>query len=113
MVSTGFELTTMVPVAPLAASVESPAKLASTAPEYVPAATPARLTPLKVATPALSVIAVPTVLTVPPSLSEKITVLPGSGEPLLVRVAVNVALLPESPLPETAERLVAMDMQYS
>ncbi len=102
IVSRGFELTTTVPIALLAASVESPAKLASTSPEYVPAATPARLTPLKVATPALSVVADPTVLTVPPSLSEKITVLPGSGQPPSVRAEVNVALPPEVPLAETA-----------
>ncbi len=76
------------------------------APGYMPAPRPARFTPVKVATPLASVVAVPTVRTVPPSLRVKLTVLPASGEALAVRVHASVAVPPTVPSPETADRFV-------
>ena len=64
---------------------------------------PDRITPVKVATPLASVVAVPTVWTVPPSLRMKSTVLPASGTELAVSVQASVAVPPMVPPPETAE----------
>ena len=67
----------------------SPAKLALTAPAYVPALMPLRLTPVSVATPLL-VVAVPTVL----PFSVKLIVFPLSRVVPDFSVAVSVAVLP-------------------
>ena len=51
------------PLAVLLASVKSPANLAPTTPVNVPTLNPARLTPVRVATPLALVVAVPTDVT--------------------------------------------------
>ena len=99
-------LMSKLPVALLAASVESPAKLARTAPTAVPAWKPARLTSGSVATPLASVVADPTFMRVVPLVSAKATVIPASGVPAVVRVAVSVAVLAYAPLPATADKMV-------
>ena len=90
-----------------AARVSRVTREASTHGSGVCARTQARvLTPDRVATPLASVVAVPTILRMPPSLRVKMTDLPASGNPLAVKVDVSVAVPRESPLPETAERFV-------
>ncbi len=79
-----------VPVPLLAAAELSPAKAAPTPSGYVPAAMPMRLAFATCATPLVSVVAVPT--TVP--LSVMVTVLPASGCPPTVRVAVSAVVPP-------------------
>ena len=74
----------------LAAYTVSPAKLAATAPEYVPALRPARLTPATVATPNASVIALPA----GKPLSVKPISRSGSAEAPTVNVADKEAVPP-------------------
>jgi hypothetical protein len=76
----------------------SPPKLADTALAYDPALIPVRLTPLTVATPLAFVVPAPAGI----PFSWKEMVLPETGEPLEVRVAVSVAVPPKVPLPLTA-----------
>ena len=87
-------LTVKLPLALLDPSVESPAKLAPTAPVNVPASRPVKLTPVNVATPLALVVAIPTGVGVPPSFTVNKMVLPDRGEPLEVKVAVRVAVAP-------------------
>src|SRR5262249_47940963 len=82
------------PVVLLPRSSASPAKLAVTAPGYVPESRPATLTPFSVATPLGWVVADPSDVMLVPFFSVKLTVLPASPEPPAVRVATRVDVAP-------------------
>ena len=82
---------------------ESPAKLAPTPVEYVPAAMFPRLTPLSVATPEAFVVALPTEV----PLSVKLTVFPLTATAPDMRVAERLTVPPYAPDAPDAVSVVA------
>ena len=72
----------------------SPAKVAATAPGYVPASMPASVTLPRKAKPLASVVAVPA----GSPFNAKLTVRPNTGTPVEVNVATSVVVPPNTPV---------------